>query len=601
MPSIVSRKGGSLNEPQEKAVKSAPERPLLIVAGAGTGKTATLTSRLIRFIKEGVPGGEILSITFTNKAAREMENRVLSILDIKDKLGFRGEGPFIGTFHSFGARILRANARLLGRSAGFIIYDNHDSFALIKKILKGLDRKKESPAAYLAAIEVFKNTGAEPEKESHKEALFRYEAALRSADAFDFDDLLSKTVWLFKNHAEVLARYRRKYTHILIDEYQDLNDIQYELVRLLAGDGASLSVVGDAEQTIYGWRGSNIGNFLRFPDEWPESEMVTLTQNYRSTKNILKAASGVIRENVYETKVERATELWTENPEGEKVTIRESWHEDEEAAWIGEVISRNPDMETAVLYRTNAQSRALEQALLRRRIPYVVFGGLKFYERREIKDIVAALRLALNRNDEIARERLEKAFGKRNARGLEAALIEAGGSPPLATIDLVLRTTDYFAYMEREMSNPRERRENIEELIHFAGTFKELPPLLEEISLLQATDAIAKKEKENAVHLMTIHLGKGLEFDRVFIAGATEGILPHARSMDTLEELQEERRLMYVAMTRARKKLYISFYGVPSRFIGEIPEGAAEFVSARGGRPGGFLDEDYEERYITLD
>lgn len=597
---IIPKKDPQLNEPQEKAVKSASHRPLLIVAGAGTGKTATLTSRLVRFIKEGVPPGSILSLTFTNKAAREMEQRVLGSLGLSDKRKFRGGGPFMGTFHSLGARILRSNAKPLNHTPGFVIYDNHDSFALVKRVLKELERKKESAAAYSAMISIAKNTGMDPEKDLEKEVLLRYEDALRLADAFDFDDLLSKTVWLFKNHLQVLEKYRRQFTHILVDEYQDLNDIQYELVRLLAGSGASLSVVGDAEQTIYGWRGSNIGIFLRFPDEWADSETVTLTQNYRSTKNILKAASGVIRENVYETKIERATDLWTENPEGEKVTIRESWHEDEEAAWIGEIIARSPETETAILYRTNAQSRALEQALLRRRIPYIVFGGLKFYERREIKDIIAALRVALNPRDEVSRERLLKAFGKRGGRNLEGALENAKDLLPLALIDLVLRTTDYFAYMEREMSNPRERRENIEELIHFAGGFKELPPLLEEIALLQATDAMTKENKENAVHLMTMHLAKGLEFDRVFIAGATEGLLPHARSLDTLEELQEERRLMYVGITRARQKLYISFYGVPSRFLGEIPEEAAELISSRGtGRE--FLDEDYEERYITLD
>lgn len=598
-----------------EAVQAPREKPLLIVAGAGTGKTRTLTSRVVSFIEEGVPPGEVCAITFTNKAAKEMEARIGNALGRSSGAGGR---PFIGTFHSLGARILRKYAGALGRTPNFVIFDDHDSFALIKKILKDLDRRKESPALHRDKISEIKNGSAPPEKfpAAARDVFTRYENALRDSNAFDFDDLLQKAVLLFKKDPAALERYRRVFTHILIDEYQDLNDMQYEFIRLLAspsargGQGASVSVVGDAEQTIYGWRGSNIEIFLRFPDEWPGSNMVTLTQNYRSTKNILGAASAVIAKNAYETKVKRATGLWTENPEGPPVTIVETVSEDAEAEWIAEKIMEGfrsggagDPLSTAILYRTNAQSRALEQALLLRRLPYRVFGGLKFYERREIKDVIAGLRYALNPADVVSRERLEKTFSKRVFRELDQALRGNGSLAPLALIGLFLKSSGYLEYIERSLTNPRERRENIEELIHFAGGYGDLPALLEEIALLQATDVLADKRTPNGkeISLMTIHLAKGLEFDRVFVAGCVEGLLPHARSIDTKEELQEERRLMYVAMTRARGELYLSFYGIPSRFLGEIPEEHAAFENFGGKASLDFNDEEYEERYISLD
>jgi DNA helicase-2/ATP-dependent DNA helicase PcrA len=601
-----------LNQDQKKAVQSAPERPLLIVAGAGTGKTATLTQRVAFFIEEGIPGSAICAITFTNKAAREMEERITSLLREKGDLR-KGGSPFIGTFHAFGARILRKHSNLLGRTPGFVIFDNHDSFSLIKKILKDLDKRKENPASMAGKVSDIKSSGGDISKESPflQTVFTRYENSLQSQNAFDFDDLLAKVVLLFKKQPAVLAKYREQFTHILIDEYQDLNDVQYELVRLLVGDRTSISVVGDAEQTIYGWRGSNIEIFLRFPDDWAQAAMVTLTQNYRSTQNILLGASGVIAQNVYDTKVRRATDLWTENGAGKPIMIYETLDEDTEAMWVTEQIAKGIsnqgyiDASTAVLYRTNAQSRAIEQALLRRRIPYRVYGGLKFYERREIKDIVAALRYSLNPEDEIARERLEKTFTKRLSKTLAAEFENNRDETPLSRIELFMKTVDYLAYVERHLTNPRERRENIEELIHFASGYKDIAQFLEEIALLQSTDNMANGKTErgetNVVSLMTVHLAKGLEFDRVFVIGCSEGLLPHARSIDTKLELQEERRLMYVAMTRARKELYLTFYGLPSRFLGEIPAEATEFKSALGNNvPLDFRDEEYEERYITL-
>jgi DNA helicase-2/ATP-dependent DNA helicase PcrA len=615
MDKNIEKQGFSrLNPDQRKAATSAPEKPLLIVAGAGTGKTATLTQRVAHFIEEGIPSSAICAITFTNKAAKEMEERIAGILREKGSL-HKGGKPFIGTFHAFGARILRKHAALLGRTPGFVIFDNHDSFSLIKKILKELDKKKENPAGIAGKISDFKNNGVDLGKEPPLfQAVFtRYENSLQAQNAFDFDDLLAKTVMLFKKQPAVLEKYRDQFTHILIDEYQDLNDIQYELIRLLIGERSSISVVGDAEQTIYGWRGSNIEIFLRFPDDWTEAAMVTLTQNYRSTQNILKAAAGVISQNEYDTKIQRATNLWTENVPGKPVTIYETLDEDTEAMWIAEQISKNKEggESTAILYRTNAQSRAIEQALLRRRISYSVYGGLKFYERREIKDVVAALRYSLNNQDEIAKERLEKTFSKRMFKTLAAEFENNRDESPLGRIELFMKTVGYLEYIEGHLTNPRERRENIEELIHFASGYKDIAQFLEEIALLQSTDNMANSKggslnyegsSEPEVALMTVHLAKGLEFDRVFVIGCAEGLLPHARSLDTKLELQEERRLMYVAMTRARKELYLTFYGLPSRFLGEIPAEATEFKSALGNdAPLDYRDEEYEERYITLD
>lgn len=589
----------TLNPEQEKAVIASTGAPLLIVAGAGTGKTKTLTGRVAHFLATGSGRDKICAITFTNKAAREMESRI----------GMVPPGHFIGTFHALGARILRKHATLIGRTPGFVIFDDSDSFALVKKVLKAAGVKKESPAIIRNRISERKSAAEAKTKSEDEvfEAIFlAYEQGLRDANAFDFDDLLHKTVMILSENEELRERYGKYFQHVLVDEYQDVNPIQYSLIKILAEGGASLSVVGDAEQTIYGWRGSDIGIFLRFPDEWRNANMVTLTQNYRSTGNILRAAGGVIGNNDYDTKIERAVKLWTENPEGEPVTIYEAYDEDSEAEWIGNRVAAEPGTETAILYRTNAQSRALEQALLRRRIPYRVYGGLKFYERREIKDIIAGVRWALNPKDELSAERLDKAFPQKTLRAITEAFREIKQpAKPLEIIEIFLSASDYISYAERTMTNPRERAENIEELLRFASEFEDTPKFLEEVTLLQAADDLGKNRgraarNENVkVNLLTIHLAKGLEFDRVFVAGCAEGLIPHARSMDSAEQIQEERRLMYVAMTRARRELCLSFYGIPSRFLGEIPQDAARFESADDSRD--MLSLDDEERYITLD
>jgi DNA helicase-2/ATP-dependent DNA helicase PcrA len=600
--------------PEQKKAAEAPISPLLIVAGAGTGKTKTLTSRIVHLIASGIPPERICAITFTNKAAAEMASRISVMTGVAGRTTPRTT-PYIGTFHSLGARILRRECRILGREPNFAIFDDHDSLDLIKKALKTIagpskESKKKSPALFAKKISELKNLPEERvfekrsnDREEIKSAFAAYEAALQRNNAFDFDDLIEKPVAIFRAHPEILRRHQDKFDAILVDEYQDINPKQYEFISLLAGAHRNLTVVGDDEQTIYTWRFADIKIFLDFDKDWPEAVVHFLEENYRSTGNIIRGASAVVQNNRFRT----PKKLWTKQDAGEPITIYEAWGENDEAAWIaGEVtkarqiqnsgLAADEKPAVAILYRTNAQSRAIEQALIRENIPYKIFGGLKFYERREVKDAVAALRYAANSRDELSRERLEKNLSKRKFAEFRAAVSTTTGLKPTDIIKLFLKTFDYFEYLEGNFINADERTENITELINFASGFDSLPELLERLSLLQATDdenAAAKSDggdaqHAKAVHLSTIHMAKGLEFDAVFIAGAAEGILPHIRSIDNDASLEEERRLMYVAMTRARKKLAISFYGLPSRFIAEIPE---EHVALAGDADGDTEDD----------
>lgn len=623
-----------LNSAQNAAVHAA-HAPLLIVAGAGTGKTKTLTSRIVHLIETGTPPARICAITFTNKAAKEMARRV------------GREGPFIGTFHSLGSRILRKECRLLGRGPNFAIFDDHDSFDLVKKAVKEvLPRKKEdeddgilakknkkdTPVYFAKKISELKNLGTllpesrpvPPEKEAQVRRVFeKYEAALERNNAFDFDDLIEKVVAIFKKHPDVLKKYQRMFDAILVDEYQDINPKQYELVSLLAGEHRNLSVVGDDEQTIYSWRYADIKTFLNFDKEWKGASVHFLEENYRSTGTIIRAAAAVAKNNRFRT----PKNLWTQNPDGDPIVLFEAWGENEEAEWIAQKIAtlrgRDKNADIGILYRTNAQSRAIEQSLIRNNIPYRIFGGLKFYERREIKDAVSALRYISNVKDEPARERLEKNFTKRRFAEFKDRVtalqdpdaLALGKLAPLAAIKLFLETFGYFEYLESNFINADEREENIAELITFATDFTSLDELLDRLSLLQAADEIGAKPADGReVNMMTIHLAKGLEFDSVFIAGVAEGLLPHGRSLDDESSIEEERRLMYVAMTRARKNLYLSFYGTPSRFVNEIPEDCIVMDENGGGDDGGsnrssngsrWHDYDdgsgYEENNISLD
>lgn len=639
---MIAQNALILNPNQAKAAAAA-DRPLLIIAGAGTGKTSTLTMRIAHLLKNGVSPGKICALTFTNKAAKEISDRVFG----SEALGrsarlpsFSPNTPFLGTFHSLGARILRKSAEKLGRTADFVIYDDQDGLRAMKKasVILGVpanklrDRKKNGggPAYFLDKISKIKNGMLAAdllEEECQDGALVakayeEYELTLKRSNAFDFDDLIEKVVRLFRNNPETLAEYRKRFTHFLVDEYQDINNMQYELIRLLAKNG-NISVVGDDQQTIYSWRGSNFEIFLNFEKDWPDAQIVVLDQNYRSTQTIINASSALIGNNVRQ----KPKKLWTSNPPGEKISMVESLHEDEEAEWISEEIEKILTEKTpadapygdrgmagidkfsnnkneiakapvAILYRTNAQSRAIEQALLAHGIQYSVYGGLKFYDRREIRDIIAALRFALNRKDEIARERLEKGITKSRFKKFEEALASAATSAPGAIIEIFLKSSGYIEHISKNLTGASDRVENIAELAEFASRFDSLSAMIEEVSLVQSTDAGNEKNKASyPVQLMTVHLAKGLEFDNVFIAGTTEGLLPHARSTGGRAELEEERRLMYVAMTRAKKRLFISFFDLPSRFISEIPEEYFEFTSLISGKK----NFNEEESWISLD
>jgi DNA helicase-2/ATP-dependent DNA helicase PcrA len=595
-----------LNEAQERAAH-APAGPLLIVAGAGTGKTSTLTSRILYLIEKGITPRRICAITFTNKASAEMAERVFDYQKDDAKETDRGNIPYIGTFHSFGARILRKECRSFGREPNFAIFDDHDSFDLIKKAVRGITlreklddneqssktiKKDEAPTFFAQKISEIKNDAfmkdaqrarISPEKENQIRIVFdAYEAALQRNNAFDFDDLIQKPVLLFKKNPAVLKKYQTAFDAVLVDEWQDINPMQYEFVKLLAGSHRNLSVVGDDEQTIYTWRYADIKTFLNFDKDWKDATVHFLEENYRSTATIVNAAQAVVQNNRFRT----PKKLRTSNPEGDSITLFEAWGENEEAAWVAKKISdlQRADSKNTVgiLYRTNAQSRAIEQALIRENIAYRIFGGLKFYERREVKDAVAALRYAANQKDEPSRERLEKNFSRRKFAEFKNGLAATTNQTPAEILNVFLESFGYFDYLEHNFINAAEREENISELAAFATEFQTLADLLEKVSLVQSTDTpsggtpetqnVNKEQDSSTVHLSTIHLAKGLEFDSVFIAGASEGILPHVRSMDNDDQLEEERRLMYVAMTRARKKLFISFFGMPSRFLGEIPQ-----------------------------
>lgn len=599
-----------LNERQLEAVNHK-NGPILIVAGAGSGKTKTLTTRLIKLIESEVNPSNIIAITFTNKAANEMKERVQRFNHRTPNI----EQLFIGTFHSLGVRILKAESKFLKRNPAFTIYDNDDSVSLVKKILKEMDISKEdvNPLAIYKKISRVKNELLDVEEyldKKQKNIYQAYEEALMKSNGFDFDDLIEKVVWIFKNHLSVLKKYQNRFQYILVDEFQDVNPAQYQFVKLLAQEHQNLGVVGDDAQAIYGFRGSDFRNFLNFDSDWPNANVVKLEQNYRSTKTIITAASAVIQNN----KFQKPKDLWTDNEEGSSVRIVATNDQEEEAAFVAqqiikchceappagraEAISQDRHASlamtgaksTAILYRTNAQSRAIEQELIVNRIPYKIFGGLKFYERKEIKDIIAALRLASNPKDAVSAERIRKTLLKANAEYLCRELPRLGKELTiLQLINFFLENGGYFEYLDKKFKNSSERIENINELISYASEFKDLPEFLERVSLLQSADAPAKTlvasgHTQSPVHLMTIHLAKGLEFDNVFVIGCDEGLLPHQMSYGSQDELEEERRLMYVAMTRARKELFLSFAHMPSRFLYEIPPELTEFINLKGGR-----------------
>lgn len=657
----------NLNSKQLQAVES-PSGPLLIVAGAGSGKTRTLTARLEHLLASGIPPEQIIAITFTNKAADEMRTRVahnISTFSAKggrSSLGLSFEGsasggkqlgrePFIGTFHSLGARILRKEAVRFGRTPKYTIYDGDDSLSCIRRSLKTLaysPKEKIGPTLYRYYISKIKNELVAPEEivDGNKAELLSavykaYESELSSCNAFDFDDLIEKPVRLFREHPAALKQYRERFGYILVDEFQDVNTSQYEFIKLLAKEHKNINAVGDDGQAIYGFRSANYKHFLNFERDWPEAKIVLLEENYRSTKTILGAANAIIANN----KLQKPKSLWTQNKDGVPVEVRE--HEDEvaEAEWIASEIAKQFQMtnnlkpitnnakpgggesesapvisnklsvisnSTAVLYRTNSQSRPIEQAFIEHDIPYQIFGSIRFYERKEIKDVVACLRYAANPKDAVSFERMQKSLYAKQFRELARELPKkAEALPPYELIVYCINTANYFEYLKNNFPNAEERIENLEELMGFAQNYSNLHEFLEKVTLLQSSDnENAKKHAASGnveifkylniepVRLMTIHIAKGLEFDKVFVAGVNEGLLPHHMSYGTPEELEEERRLMYVAITRAKHELALSFYDIGSRFLYEIPPELIKF-SAEDGKNSELIDN--EERYITFD
>ena len=641
---MIDLKG--LNPPQREAVLHG-DGPLLVLAGAGSGKTRVLTHRIARLIDEGVPPWSILAITFTNKAAREMRERVERLA------GDMGRDAWILTFHACCARILRRDIDKLGYKPSFTIYDADDQMNVIKQLCKSmnLDEKRFPPREIRAAISDAKNrvlSPAEWAKESGEDFRARtisevyaaYERQLAANNALDFDDLILKTLTLFSEHPPVLAAYQHKFSHILVDEYQDTNMAQYMLVRLIAGESRNLCVVGDDDQSIYGWRGADLRNILEFERDFPDCRVIKLEQNYRSTSNILDAANQVIAHNA--GRKEKA--LWTDAGEGEKIRVYRALDERDEAAWVVRAIegrmkrgARAGDF--AVFYRTNAQSRVLEEAMVRRGVPYRVYGGMKFYDRKEVKDVLAYMRAVANPDDDQSVRRIINEprrgigdatietlaqFAQREGMSLLSAVISADESvlPARALgavrkfgalmLDLtqagislsageflqeVLDKTGYVAAI-RASKDPdaQTREENVMELAGAVAEYESQSPeggllgFLENVALV--TDLDSMGERPEAVTLMTIHASKGLEFPHVIVTGMEETVFPLGRA--TFEDglMEEERRLCYVAFTRAMQSLALTFAvsrmlynqrrnNPPSRFLSEIPERLIEDDRAR--------------------
>ena len=632
--------------PQQRIAVENTEGPLLVLAGAGSGKTRVLTYRVAHLMEKGVPAWKILAITFTNKAAKEMAERVQALT------GEAGSEAWISTFHACCARILRRDIEKLGYKRQFAIYDEDDRMSVIKAVLKELNLgdKEYPPKAVKAAISDAKNRMLSPDEwlrdagddfrnRKYYEAYRLYERTLKGNNALDFDDLLVKTLELLAEQPPVLEYYQNRFDYILVDEYQDTNRAQYELVRLLTGKKRNLCVVGDDDQSIYGWRGADIRNILDFEKDFPDAKVVKLEQNYRSTGNILDAANQVIAHNA--GRKEKA--LWTEADAGDKIRLYCAQDERDEAAWVCRQIegwqkSGGGAGDAAILYRANAQSRVLEEALVRSGIPYRVYGGVKFYERKEVKDLIAYLRLLVNPADDVAFRRVvnepRRGIGDSTvdaladyAAGEDTSLIMAAMSveetelgaraktaiqkftalmeelslacetlPPDELLRRVIDATGYEEqYKKVENEENESRLENIAELETAVKEYVAREPegglsgFLENVALV--TDLDGMDESVQAVTLMTLHSAKGLEFNLVCMTGMEDGVFPTSRALFDNEKLEEERRLCYVGITRARKRLCMSWaqtralYGsrqvsMRSRFVDEIPQRLIEDANA---------------------
>ena len=594
LASILSQ----LNPTQQEAVAYG-EGPLLILAGPGSGKTRTLTHRAAYLIQEKKVSPEnILLLTFTNRAASEMKNRLKKIIETNHT-------PFAGTFHSFCAQVLRINGERLNIPQNYLIYDKTDQLDTIKMVLKELDLSTTQfkPSSVSATISQAKNeliTALEyPQyaqghwQETVARIYLKYQQFLKEYQALDFDDLLLETVRLFKNEKEILEKYQNKYHWILIDEYQDTNHAQYTLTKLLTKKWRNLNAVGDASQAIYGWRGANYRNLLNLKDDFSNLKIINLERNYRSTETILEAANNVIKQNTSHP----ILNLWTDKKGGQKISLFQAKNENEEAGFIVETIKNYiltnkglPANGFVVLYRTNAQSRIIEESFLHHGIPYSLVGGVRFYERKEIKDCLAYLRLVANPKDKVSFKRAEK-LGKRRLKSFfEFFDKEQKTKKKLITIqwlDGILESTKYLEKFDENDPQELGRIENVKELRSVAEEFKNLNQFLENVALIQeeympkGKDDLKDANSEK-ITLMTVHSAKGTEFSIVFMIGMEEGLFPHSRSINEKDKIEEERRLCYVAMTRAKDKLYISYsqkrfyFGESSanqvsRFINDIP------------------------------
>ncbi len=663
----------NLNEAQKQAVLQK-EGPMIIIAGAGSGKTRVLTYRIVHLMKQGVDPFNILSLTFTNKAAREMKNRIASIVGSSE-----AKNIWMGTFHSVFARILRSESEKIGFPSNFTIYDTQDSVRLLNSIIKemGLDKDRYKSKQVLGRISQFKNSlitvkayenyaeireaDVQSGRPKMGEIYKNYVNRCFKAGAMDFDDLLLRTNELLTRFPDVLAKYQDRFRYIMVDEYQDTNHSQYLIVKALADRFQNICVVGDDSQSIYSFRGANIQNILNFQKDYPDAKLYKLEQNYRSSQNIVNAANSIIVNN--KTRLEK--EVWTSNPSGEKIKVMRTMSDGEEGRFVANNIWETATREQltydnfAILYRTNAQSRAMEDALRKKNIKYKIYGGLSFYQRKEIKDILSYLRLLTNPKDEEALKRVinypKRAIGQTTLEKLTVAAnhynrsifeiiehldkidlklngptkvklqnfatmirsfqIEAKNKNAFEITDLVLKQTKIIRDIESEQTPEAVSRiENIQELLNGIKDFVEeqaknedanvsLSYFLEDVALATDFDS-EKKDDEPRVSLMTIHLSKGLEFPYVYIVGMEENLFPSSMSSTTRAELEEERRLFYVALTRAEKQAYLSYAQTryrwgqlidcePSRFIEEIDESFIENLTPKiSASTNRFIDAD---------
>jgi DNA helicase II / ATP-dependent DNA helicase PcrA len=586
-----------LNPDQQQAVLQT-EGPTIILAGAGSGKTRVLTYKVLYLMTEKkVEPESILMITFTNKAANEMKERINKMFANSNSV-LAGR-PWIATFHSMCAKILRIDGKYIGYSSKFVIFDSQDQLDVLKEAMRRLDVsvKDFKPSSVLATISQAKNeliTASEYLnyargyfQETVSKIYPMYQAILKENDALDFDDLILQTIKLFQENEQVLKKYQMRFEYILVDEYQDTNRAQYILTKLLTGKWKNICVVGDFSQSIYSWRGADYRNLMRFKDDFPSTITFSLSQNYRSTQKILDGASTVIAKNTSHP----VLKLWTENPEGSEIEIYEAESEQDEADYIIQSIISNRIenlSDVAVLYRTNAQSRVIEEAFLHHGIPYVLIGGTRFYARKEVKDVLSYLRIQANPKDMVSYKRAEKLGKGRLQRFLEyqSTLKNNEDATTIEILDGTIRATGYLELYDEKIEEDRMRLENIKELRSVAINFPDLTDFLENVSLVEQEYNSEKQidgEKKNAITLMTLHAAKGLEFPVVYMIGMEEGLFPHSRSLMDKSELEEERRLCYVGMTRAKEKLHLTyarrrlFFGqrtanTVSRFVLELPE-----------------------------